>query len=47
MQLRRVAAQDVSTAFLDAYLNKNARARGWLAADASRWLGSGAELRSK
>jgi hypothetical protein len=39
--------QDVSTAFLDAYLREDAMAREWLRVDAPRWLGTAAELRRK
>jgi hypothetical protein len=42
-----IAVQDVSTAFLDAYLKGDALAREWLAADAERWLGAAGELRRK
>jgi len=41
-----IAAQGVSTAFLDAYLKQDPMAREWLAARAPAWLaGAGAELR--
>ena len=46
-QMRIIAAQDVSTAFLDAYLKGDPLAREWLAVDASRWLGTAGELRRK
>jgi len=46
-QLRIIAVQDVSTAFLDAYLREDAMAREWLRVDAPRWLGTAAELRRK
>jgi dienelactone hydrolase len=42
---RMEEAQRVSTAFLDAYLNGDARALDWLAATASRWLGPTGALR--
>ncbi len=47
VQMRTVAAQVVSTAFLDAYLKDDAMAREWLAADAQRWLGGAGTLRRK
>jgi predicted dienelactone hydrolase len=47
LQVRMIAVQDVSTAFLDAYLKGDALAREWLAADAERWLGAAGELRRK
>jgi len=47
LQLRTVAAQDITTAFLDAYLKDDSHARAWLGADASRWLGTAGELRRK
>lgn len=46
-QMRIIAAQDVSTAFLDAYLKGDPLAREWLAVDAARWLGRTGELRQK
>lgn len=39
LQMRVLAAQAVSTAFLDASLKDDSRARGWLENDAPRWLG--------
>ena len=42
-----IAAQDVSTAFLDAYLRGDALAREWLDGDAARWMGTAGELRRK
>ncbi len=47
LQVRMIAVQDVSTAFLDAYLKDDPLAREWLAADAIRWLGAAGELRRK
>lgn len=47
LQMRLIAAQGVSTAFLDAYLKDDAVARQWLAANAKGWLGSIGELRLK
>jgi predicted dienelactone hydrolase len=47
LQIRLIAAQDVSTAFLDAYVKDDALAREWLAVDAKRWLGTSGELRRK
>jgi hypothetical protein len=44
-QMGLIAAQDVSTAFLDAQLKDDPLAREWLRADASRWLGTAAVLR--
>jgi len=38
VQLRLTAAQQVSTAFLDAYVKDDPRARGWLLDEAGRWL---------
>jgi len=46
-QLRLVAALDVSTAFLDAYVKDDGLARAWLAGDAPRWLGTAGALRRK
>ena len=46
-QLRLVAVQNVSTAFLDAYLKGQPAAREWLAGGASRWLDESGELRRK
>lgn len=45
--MRIIAAQDVSTAFLDAYLKGDPLAREWLIVDAGRWLGTTGELRRK
>ncbi len=42
-----IAVQDISTAFLDAYLKDDPLAREWLASDAKRWLGAAGELRRK
>jgi len=47
LPLRVIAAQDVSTAFLDAYVKDDPLAREWLARDAARWLGRSGALRSK
>ena len=47
LQMRLIATQDVTTAFLDAYVKDDAQAREWLAADASRWLGAAGTLRRK
>jgi dienelactone hydrolase len=47
VQLRIVAARDVSIAFLDAYLKGDALARDWLNGAATGWLGATAELRRK
>jgi predicted dienelactone hydrolase len=47
LQMRMIAVEDVSTAFLDAYLKDDRLAREWLAADAKRWLGAAGELRRK
>ena len=47
LQLRVMAVQQVSIAFLDAYLKQDAPARQWLSVDASRWLGTSGELRRK
>ena len=38
LRMRVLAAQAVSTAFLDASLKDDSRARGWLENDAPRWL---------
>lgn len=46
-QMRMIAALDVSTAFLDAYVKDDALAREWLTADAKRWLGANGELQRK
>ena len=46
-ELHLVAAREVSTAFLDAYLKDDPRARAWLASSATTWLGSTGELRRK
>lgn len=37
LELRMIAAQDVSTAFLDAYVKNDPLAREWLAGDAPKW----------
>ena len=42
-----IALEDVSTAFLDAYLKDDPLAREWLARDAKRWLGAAGGLRTK
>jgi len=47
LQMRLIAARDVSTAFLDAYVKGDARAREWLADDAKQWLGTTGELRRR
>jgi hypothetical protein len=47
LAMRLIAIEDVTTAFLDAYVKDDAMAREWLAADASRWLGPAASLRRK
>jgi hypothetical protein len=47
LQMRLLATQDVTTAFLDAYVKDDPQAREWLAADASRWLGAAGTLRHK
>ena len=47
LQMRMVAIQGVSTAFLDAHLKDDSRAREWLVSDAKRWLGTMGELRRK
>jgi dienelactone hydrolase len=47
LQIRLTAAQDVSTAFLDAYVKDDSLAREWLADNAKRWLGTRGELRRK
>jgi hypothetical protein len=39
LRMRVVAAQAVSTAFLDTSVKDDVRARDWLANDASKWLG--------
>jgi dienelactone hydrolase len=44
-QMGLIAAQDVSTAFLDAQLKDDPLAREWLRVDAARWLGTTAALR--
>ena len=38
------AVTSVSTAFLDAHLRSDARARKWLSEDAARWLGAASQL---
>jgi predicted dienelactone hydrolase len=47
MQLRMIAAQGVSTAFLDAYVRDDPLARAWLSDHAARWLGASGTLRRK
>ena len=47
LQMRMRAAQDITTAFLDAHVKDDPRARSWLAAGASQWLGASGELRRK
>jgi predicted dienelactone hydrolase len=47
LQLRVIAVQDISTAFLDAYLKDDRLAREWLDATAGRWLGTVGNLRRK
>jgi dienelactone hydrolase len=47
VQMRMIAAQDISTAFLDAYVKNDPTARDWLAASAPRWLGDNGGLRRK
>jgi dienelactone hydrolase len=47
LQRRQGAAQTLSTAFLDAYVKRDGRAREWLASDLSGWLGASGELRRK
>ena len=47
LQMRMIAAQDITTAFLDAYLKDDPLAREWLAAGAARWLGTAGELHRK
>jgi hypothetical protein len=44
---RQVSAQTISTAFLDAYVKRDGRAREWLSSDLSGWLGASGELRDK
>ena len=46
-QLRLIAAQDVSTAFLDAQLRGDSVASAWLRDHAPAWLGTAGELRQK
>jgi predicted dienelactone hydrolase len=46
-QLQQIAVQDVSTAFLDAYLRDDALARDWLSGHAPQWLGAAGTLSSK
>ncbi len=46
-QLRLIAAEAVSTAFLDATLREDPLARDWLQTHAARWLGGAGELRRK
>jgi len=45
--MRMIAAQDISTAFLDAFVKDDPTARDWLAARAPRWLGDNGGLRQK
>jgi hypothetical protein len=45
--MRMIAVEDISTAFLDAYLKDDPRARQWLASNAQQWLGAAGELRRK
>lgn len=47
LQMGVIAAEDVSTAFLDTYLMDDPLARQWLQADAKPWLGATGELRRK
>ena len=47
LQMRLIAAQDVSTAFLNAYVKDDPLALEWLAGDAKRWLGTMGELRRR
>jgi predicted dienelactone hydrolase len=47
VRLRLTAAQQISTAFLDAYVKDDPLAREWLAGSAARWLGAAGELRHK
>jgi hypothetical protein len=47
VKVRVIAVQDISVAFLDAYLKDDAPAREWLSGGASRWLGAAGELRRK
>lgn len=47
LQMGVIAAEDVSTAFLDAYLMNDALARTWLQTDVPPWLGHAGELRRK
>ncbi len=47
LQMRLIAARQVSTAFLDAYVKDDARARDWLAGDAKQWLGTTGDLRRR
>jgi dienelactone hydrolase len=47
LQMRMIAVEDISTAFLDAYLKDDPRARQWLASNAQQWLGAAGELRRK
>ena len=46
-QARLLVAQDVTTAFLDAYVKGDSRAREWLSNEATRSLGASGELRRK
>ncbi len=47
VQMRMIAAQDISTAFLDAFVKDDPTARDWLAASAPRWIGDNGRLRRK
>ena len=47
LQLRQLAVQGISIAFLDAYLKDDLPAREWLQTDARRWLAPAGELRHK
>jgi dienelactone hydrolase len=47
VQMRIIATQAVSTAFLDAYLKNDPRARAWLASDAPAWLDAVGQLQRK
>jgi hypothetical protein len=45
--MRMIALEDVSTAFLDAYLRGDPLAREWLTRNAKQWLGAAGDLRRK
>jgi dienelactone hydrolase len=47
LQMRMIALEDVSTAFLDAYLRGDPLAREWLTRNAKQWLGAAGDLRRK